>query len=184
MATLYLICGLPGAGKTTLAKRLEVSHSALRLSPDEWIVRIMKDPSDTVELDRLRDPVESLQWDVAQKALGLGVNVILENGFWARRERTMFQSQALALGASVELHFLDVPKDELWKRLNKRNADCPEGSFIVAKQQLDSWWASFEPPTADELNTYDNPKPNSPPSSPQRTIRVDTVHRIDTGRRT
>jgi len=156
MATLFLICGLPGAGKTTLAKQLEMSRSALRLSPDEWIVRIMKDASDTIELDRLRDPVESLQWDVAQKALSFGVSVILENGFWARQERTMFQSKARALGASVELHFLNVPKEELWNRLNKRNANRPEDSFVVTKKQLDTWWASFEPPTADELNTYDN----------------------------
>jgi len=156
MATLFLICGLPGAGKTTFAKQLEVSRSALRLSPDEWITRILEDPSDTVELDRLRDPVESLQWDVAQKALSLGVNVILENGFWARQERTMFQSKARALGVNVELHFLDVPKDELWSRLNKRNSNLPDGSFIVTKEQLDSWWSSFEPPTADELITYDN----------------------------
>jgi|HubBroStandDraft_6_1064221.scaffolds.fasta_scaffold138912_3 predicted kinase len=156
MATLFLICGLPVAGKTTLAKQLEVSRSALRLCPDEWIARILEDPSDTVELGRLRDPVESLQWIVAQKILSLGVSVILENSFWATQERTMFQSQARALGVSVELHFLDVPKDELWNRLNKRNADRPEGTFVVTKKQLDSWWASFEPPTADELNTYDN----------------------------
>jgi predicted kinase len=154
--TLFLICGLPGAGKTTLAKQLEASRSALRLCPDEWIARIHEDPADTVELDRLRDPVESLQWTVAGKALSLGVSVILENGFWARQERTMFQSQARALGANVELHFLNVPKDELWNRLNKRNADRPEGTFVVTKEQLYSWWASFEPPTADELSTYDN----------------------------
>ncbi len=156
MATLFLICGLPGAGKTTLAEQLEASRSALRLCPDEWIARILKNPADTIELDRLRDPVESLQWDLAQKALSLGVNVILENGFWARQERTIFQSQAKALEAKVELHFLDVPKDELWNRLNKRNTDRPEGTFIVTKEQLDSWWNSFEPPTADELSTYDN----------------------------
>src|SRR5438046_7585648 len=111
MATLFMICGLPGAGKTTLAKQLEVSRSALRLSPDEWIARILEDSSDTVELDRLRDPVESLQWTVAQEALSLGISVILENGFWARQERTVFQSKARAMAASVELHFLNVPKD-------------------------------------------------------------------------
>jgi predicted kinase len=156
MATLFLICGLPGAGKTTLAKQLEASRSALRLCPDEWIARILEDPADTVELDRLRDPVEFLQWDVAQKALSFGVSVILENGFWARQERTMFQSQARALGAGVELYFLDVPKDELWNRLNKRNSNLPDGSFVVTKEQIDSWWAAFEPPTADELAAYDD----------------------------
>jgi predicted kinase len=156
MATLFLICGLPGAGKTSLAKQLEVSRSALRLSPDEWIARIIEDASDAVELDRLRDPVESLLWDVAQRLLSLGVSVILENGFWSRSERTMFQSRARALEVAVELHFLDVPKDELWNRLNQRNSDRPDGTFVVTKKQLDSWWSSFEPPTADELRTYDN----------------------------
>ena len=40
MAQLHLICGLPGAGKTTLARRLDVELPALRLSPEEWLIRI------------------------------------------------------------------------------------------------------------------------------------------------
>jgi len=52
MATLFLICGLPGSGKTTLAKQLELAHSALRLCPDEWIATLMGDVTDTAELDR------------------------------------------------------------------------------------------------------------------------------------
>jgi predicted kinase len=35
-ARLILICGLPGSGKTTLAKELEPGVPAIRLSPDEW----------------------------------------------------------------------------------------------------------------------------------------------------
>jgi adenylylsulfate kinase-like enzyme len=35
-AIVYLIVGLPGAGKTTHAKELEISAPALRLTPDEW----------------------------------------------------------------------------------------------------------------------------------------------------
>ena len=79
MVTLFLICGLPGSGKTTLAKQLERTHSALRLCPDEWISAILADVSDTIEMDRLRTPVESVQWEVAKRALTLGINVILEN---------------------------------------------------------------------------------------------------------
>src|SRR3712207_6733975 len=108
MATLYLICGMVGAGTTTLAKQIEKSCSALRLSPDEWIEKIIEDASDKNELDRLRDPIESLQWLTAQRVLRLGVSVILENGFWSKAERMKFQAQAKALGARVELHYLDV----------------------------------------------------------------------------
>ena len=45
MATLFLICGLPGAGKTTLAKQLERERPALRLTPDEWIAPLLADAS-------------------------------------------------------------------------------------------------------------------------------------------
>ena len=150
MSTLYLLCGLSGAGKTTLAKQLEVSHAALRLCPDEWIATILADPNDSAELDRLRAPVESLQWEVAKRALLLGINVILENGFWSQAERAQFRAEAEALGAQVELHYLEVSRDELWARLEKRNANLPPGTFPVSEEQLDLWLSWFEPPTEEE----------------------------------
>jgi predicted kinase len=151
MATLFLICGLPGAGKTTLARQLEESHQALRLCPDEWIASILADPADTAELDRLRTPVESIQWDVAKRVLLLGVDVVLEYGFWSREERTFFRKQAEALGAKVELLYLEVSRDELWARLSRRNADLKPGLFPVTEAQLDLWSSTFERPAADEF---------------------------------
>lgn len=150
MATLFLICGLPGAGKTTLSKQIEQTQSALRLCPDEWIADILADPHDTAELDRLRTPVETVQWKMAKRLLVLGVNVILENGFWSRAERASYRAEAEALGARVELHYLEVSQEELWARLAKRNAHLPPGTFAVTKEQLALWWSWFEPPTADE----------------------------------
>ena len=150
MATLYLICGLPGAGKTTLAKQLEQSQTALRLCPDEWIAAILADPNDIAERDRLRDPVEAIQWQMAQRALVLGTNVILENGFWSRAERDSYRAQAEALGAQVELHYLAVARDELWRRLALRNANLPPGTFTVNEAELDLWLSWFEAPTPDE----------------------------------
>jgi predicted kinase len=151
MATLFLICGLPGSGKTTLAKELEISHSALRLCPDEWIAKLLAEVTDTAEMDRLRSPVEEIQWEMAKRVLTLGVNVVLEFGFWGREERERFRSEAEALGARVELHYLEVGRDELWARLSKRNANLPQGTFQVTDEQLDLFLSWFEAPTADEL---------------------------------
>lgn len=151
MATLFLICGLPGAGKTTLAKQLEQTQAALRLCPDEWIAELLVDVNDTAEMDRLRAVVEAIQWRMAKRLLVLGTSVILENGFWSRTERASYRAQAEALGARVELHYLDVPQDELWARLAQRNANLPPGTFAVTKEQLALWWSWFEPPTQEEL---------------------------------
>jgi predicted kinase len=35
--TLFLTVGLPGAGKTTAARRMEIEKKALRLTKDEWV---------------------------------------------------------------------------------------------------------------------------------------------------
>jgi predicted kinase len=151
MATLYLICGLPGSGKTTLAKQLEKKHNALRLCPDEWIAQILEDPNDRTEMDRLRDIIESIQWGVAKRSLVLGMNVILEYGFWSRRERIRFRTEAESLGAHVELHFLNVKLHELIRRIEKRNTELPAGTFHVSREELLLWARSFEPPTEDEM---------------------------------
>lgn len=152
MATLHLICGLPGSGKTTLAKQLETSESAVRFCPDEWIADILLDPNDTNEMDRLRDIVESIQWGFTKRLLALGVDVILENGFWSREERFRFRAEAEAIGAKMKLHYLDVELNELWQRLSKRNNNLPSGTFLVRREHLESWAKLFEPPTEDEFS--------------------------------
>jgi predicted kinase len=147
MPTLILICGLPCSGKSTLAKQLELERPALRLSPDEWLARMAIDGYDADQ----RKAVELLQWDIAQRALNLGVDVILEWGFWTREERDSIRTHAAGLGANTKLYYLDAPLEELKRRLLVRNAALPEGTFPVEIAQLELWAKQFEPPTRDEL---------------------------------
>jgi hypothetical protein len=147
MPLLHLICGLPGSGKTTLAKRLERDLPALRLEPDEWMARIVGNGYDEAK----RAAVEAVQWDIAARALSLGVSVILENGFWSRAERDDYRARASVLGVGTKLHFLHVPYDELLRRLAQRNSVLPSDTFPINEAQLESWSKLFEPPTADEL---------------------------------
>lgn len=145
--TLFLICGLPLSGKTTLAKQLEYEKKALRLTPDEWMAPIVGDGYD----EKKRAIIETIQWKIAARCLILGINVILDFGFWSRTERDNFKRRAQNLGAHVELRYLNVSREELLRRLNVRNATLPEDTFHIHEEQLRLWSSWFEPPTSDEL---------------------------------
>src|SRR5262245_11928243 len=151
MPTLHLMCGLPGAGKTTRARELEAEHRALRLTPDEWITALLGADPDHAALDAARDPTESLQWAVAARVLGLGVDVILDFGFWSREERDSYRDRAAAIGAGSVVHFVDAPLDSLKTRLAARRSDRPANTFRVTDAQLEAWSALFERPTPEEL---------------------------------
>jgi predicted kinase len=145
-----MVCGLPGSGKSTVARRLERELGLVRLTPDEWILRLGGDPYDP----ELRDAVEALQWGLAQRLLAIGSGVVMESGFWSRSERDAVRHRAAELGAAVELHFLDVPLEELKARLRERNED-PATSIHVDPEMLDEWVRSFEPPDPEELETVE-----------------------------
>ena len=151
MVTLHLMVGLPCSGKTTLAKQLENEYSALRLTTDEWHVSLFGQDAEDPMHDARHNQIESLLWIIASRALELGTNVILDFGFWAREEREDFRLRARKLGASSEVHFLDVPEDELMRRLTIRNSQGSQESFRIPEEAMKSWIEFFHRPTPDEL---------------------------------
>lgn len=154
-ATLILICGLPGSGKSTLARHIVEARNAVLLNADEWIEKIISDPTDRAELDRLRDPVEQLLWSLAQQLLAQGMDVVLDNGFWGRRERDQYLSRARELGVRCELHALTQPTSILRARLQTR----PERLFgrihEVTEGEIERWAEEFELPNPEETRLYD-----------------------------
>lgn len=152
-ARLILTCGLPGAGKTALARQLATDRSAVRLTKDEWLTALGSSPWDTPA----RDKVERELWRLAQEILRLGLSVVLDFGLWARIERDEMRSAARGLGVGVELHFLDVPRDELWRRIEARNSQPPWDSYPICSADLERWLTAFQAPDASELALFDSP---------------------------
>jgi len=151
MATLHLMVGLPCSGKTTLAQKLEQERAALRLTLDEWHIRLFGQDAEDPEHDARHRLIEALLWTIARRALELGTHVILDYGFWAREEREDYRARATHLGARSEVHFLDVPPEELLRRLARRNAQPSLTDFYIPEAMMTPWIAFFQKPTPDEL---------------------------------
>lgn len=153
MATLYLTCGLPSAGKTTLAKQIE-AQGAMRLTADEWLHEILPD-GPRAEHDALRPAVERLQWQTAMRAIALGIDAVIDWGIWAREERDFYREAARAAGVKVVLCVLDPPVAELRRRLQQRNAARPPGVFHITSADMDRGLRFWQPPTPEELALFD-----------------------------
>jgi predicted kinase len=151
---LILTCGLPGAGKTTLARQLAADRSAVCLTKDEWLTALGSSPWDTPT----REKVELELWHLAQEILRLGLSVVLDFGLWARIERDEMRSVARGLGVGVELHYLEVPTDELWRRIQTRNSQPPWDTYPIRRADLDGWLRLFQAPDAAELALFDSPR--------------------------
>lgn len=87
--------------------------------------------------------------------LELDQSVILESGLWAREERDALRLAGRALGVAVELYYLYAPVEELWRRLELRNADAQPGTAPIGRGDLERWARQFEAPDAAELALFD-----------------------------
>ena len=144
---LIIVCGLPGSGKTTHAKLLEAQLNAIRFCPDEWMDALAIDLYD----EEKRGKIEALQWQFGQDLLKLGLTIIIEWGTWGRSERDMLRQPAQALGAAVELHYLAVPVDVLFDRIQRRGMENP----AIERSQLMRWAQIFQVPTPEEMALFD-----------------------------
>ena len=146
---LIIICGLPGSGKTTLAKGLETKLNAVRFCPDEWMSALSIDIYDEVR----REKIEKLQWELGRQMLKLGATIIIEWGTWGRSERDELRLGARAIGAAVELHYLAVPADLLFERIQNRGMENPP----IERSALLQWFKIFQAPTEEEMALFDKP---------------------------
>ncbi len=149
--TLVLFCGLPGSGKTTLAKKLEVQGKGIRICTDDWQEELMDNHNDGNFHERLQKRLYSH----ALELLRHNQSVILEDGLWMKPEREEKLADGRKAGAKVELHFFDLSFDEIWKRLESRNQNLIHGAVPITKEELQKWWNLFQKPTPDELAQFD-----------------------------
>jgi predicted kinase len=104
-----------------------------------------------------RARIEAFQLTSSLDLLRAGNNVVIEWGVWAREARDALRDAARSIGAPVELRYVSADTDDLWRQIVGRDLEGRWGSRSIRRHELDEWAAIYEPPTDDELATYDTP---------------------------
>jgi predicted kinase len=155
-ATLHLIFGPCGAGKTTYAHALARRENAVPFVLDEWGVRLfgpdVQGPLDFgFMLERLTR-CNALIWSTATAVLGAGTSVVLDLGLMRRADRERVRKLAQEAGLSMQWHFVDAPQAVRRARFAGRNETKGETfAAEVPPEMFDMFEALYEAPAPAEL---------------------------------
>jgi predicted kinase len=157
MATLNVIFGPCGAGKTTYAHTFARREKAVAFILDDWMARLFgPDMPDPLEYDWMVERVsrcEAQIWSVAAGTLATGAPVILDIGLMRRADRERVRQIAEGAGLDLVFHFVDAPVETRRARVAERNVLRGENFAIeVSPDMFDFIEGVFEPPGAGELD--------------------------------
>lgn len=146
--TLFLTVGLPGTGKTTAARRIEVEQRALRLTKDEWVSALYgrENPASA------QNVIEGRLVQIGLRALELGINVVIDYGLWGRDERSALRQAAAEHGAVVQMRYFELDPAEQRSRLDQRQAEASHTTWPMSEEELAEWAARINVPTPGELD--------------------------------
>lgn len=152
---MILIVGCTGAGKTTYARGLADELGGVRFSIDEWMTALFwADSPQPIQFDWTIARIarcEAQMFAMVRQLARRGVPALLDLGFTRKEHRDRFRGLAEAAGLSVAVHFLDVPADERWRRVEHRNVERGETyAMTVDRQMFDFMEGMWEPPQEAE----------------------------------
>ncbi|MBA2758211.1 MAG: ATP-binding protein [Chloroflexia bacterium] len=148
--TVYAMCGFIGAGKTTFAKELEEKSGAVRITKDEWLIRLIGNDPTIDGFEEYDSKICGLSRDVAFQLVEKGIDVIIDEGFWAKEQRVELRRRIDAIGAKEVLYYVDTPIETIRERVLGRNFNFTEDSFKISSVMLDNYLRYWQPPSEDE----------------------------------
>lgn len=147
----YLICGFIGAGKSTYSRELHEKTGAIRISKDEWIIKIFGNritfDKNFEEIDR---KVTDLATDIAFKILKSGADVILDEGFWSPQHRDEMRKRVQQAGAEPIFYYVECSVELMRERVVNRSKNPPDDSFEITEEMFNSYLKDWQPPDESE----------------------------------
>lgn len=149
-ATVYIICGFIGAGKTTFAKKLEKETGALRITKDEWLISLFGHDPSIPNYEKYNQQICEISRSIVFQFAQKGIDVIIDEGFWAKEERDEMRKQIQSFGAKAVLYYVKTPIEVMRERTLGRNHNFSKDSFNISGEMFDNYLKHWQPPIEDE----------------------------------
>ena len=156
MGQTFIICGSPGAGKTTYGVQLAQQRNAIFLDIDtvtERLVRLSltlsgRDPNDRDSAhfkQSYRRPIYDTLFDIARQNLQWA-DVVIAGPFTREiRDPAWPEKLEALLGFSVEVHYVYCPPKIRYERLQQRT-NPRDRAKLVDWKKFNKYYGTEEPP--------------------------------------
>ena len=156
MAKVFLICGKICSGKGVYTRQLKETEHAVVLSCDEiendLFHHDLGDRRDAISAD-IKAYLHKKAVDIARA----GCNVILDWGFWSRKERTDVSAYYKNADIDFEWHYIDISDADWAKNIAARNAAVAAGDTPDSAEDsrlLQKIHTLYETPIPDEIDVW------------------------------
>ena len=154
MKNLFLLCGKPGAGKTTLANFLAQNYGFIHLSVDDFMLRLFGEIEDRNLFNEKLNACKELIYELCFKLLNNN-DVVLDFGFWGKEERQLIRNKFSEY--NVLTIYIKLSDDEIFNRIEKRNSNLKENEYFIDKETFNFLSSKFEEPNNEKnLIVFEN----------------------------
>ena len=157
MKKVIAVCGKVCAGKSYYSRKLKEEENAVVLSCDEF-TKVIFDNNLNEKLDETLVRIREYLLIKAEDIVATGTTVILEWGFWSKKDRDDLNAYLKARQIPCEWHYIEV-SDEIWnKHIEERNQRVLEGKggsdYRVGNTLRKKLQTRWEDPTRDEIDVW------------------------------
>lgn len=152
MATIHLMTGFIGFGKTTLAQKLAQTLPAVCLTHDTYMVKLYGRNMPYEEFHSNYQKVDDMLWLLAAKIIKCDCDVIMDYGFWNKEKRQQAYLRAKALTPNVIFHQVECDMNVAKARILKRSQENPDELYIT-ENEFDTLAKQYHP--IDSSEKYD-----------------------------
>lgn len=156
MAKVILICGKICSGKSYYALKLKKSNNAVILSCDELVQNVF--PYDLGDQhDEIVKRIKRYLYKKSSEIVATGADVILEFGFWSRKERKCVSDYYSSLNILFEWHYIDISDDDWMENIKARNQLVSDGlsqDYYLDDGLMNKLSFLFEKPCKQEMAVW------------------------------